>query len=121
MGLLDTAVTVLADTLLSTAGESVTYARGATTGSLTMLRGETEFEGYSADDHEFSGKTVDWLIEPADLTLDAPVGNTLPEIGDKITDANSQVYKVVMPGGERHYRYTDQTEKLLRIHTVRVT
>jgi hypothetical protein len=121
MGFLEQAVTSLANSILLAGGEEVTYARGASSATLTMARGSTEFEGFDAGDQEFTGKTVDWLIEPDDLTLASPVGNTLPAVGDTITDSDSQVYTVVTPGGERCYRYTDQTRKFLRVHTVRTT
>lgn len=114
------AVQAAARRLVATYGEVVTVRRqdqvvGPSDGStLRAVRGrvaapmEQGTTSYSAD-------KADWLFLPSSLTLDGE--SVTLEMGDVI-EAGTLVFDCVAPPGEAASRYTDQTQALLRVHTV---
>ena len=95
---------------------TVTYARGASSNSsVKATKAETRYE---TDDGEsiVSAKNVDWLIDVANLTLDA--SETEPQPGDKITSGGND-YEVAALGSEDSgWRYHGRDNLTYRIHTV---
>ena len=93
----------------------VIYARGAQTLEVPALVGKTIFKvdkGYGLFERV---EARDFLIEVADL---AEFGE--PERGDRVKDTlngSVELFEVMAPGGEGHFRYSDPYRKVFRIHT----
>ena len=96
----------------------VIYARGAQTKEVPALVGKTVFKvdkGYGLFERV---EARDYLIEVADLT---EFGE--PERGDRVKDTLNdkvELFEVMAPGGEPHFRYSDPYRKAFRIHTKHV-
>lgn len=95
--------------------QTVTFARGEQSNSLKATRGESEHE---SDDGEtiVKSKMVDWIIDRTDLTLADE--QTLPEVGDTITDAMGHIYTVANLGSEKHYVEHGSDGQSIRVHSV---
>ena len=96
----------------------VIYARGAQTKEVPALVGKTVFKvdkGYGLFERV---EARDFLIEAADLE---EFGE--PERGDRVMDTLNgkvELFEVMSPGGEPHFRYSDPYRKVFRIHTKHV-
>ncbi len=96
----------------------VIYARGALEKEIPASVGKTVFKvetGYGLFERV---EARDYLIEVADL---AQFGE--PVRGDRVKDGlNGQVeiFEVMAPGGEAHFRYSDSYRKVFRIHVKHV-
>ena len=96
----------------------VIYARGAQTKEIPALVGKTVFKvdkGYGLFERV---EARDYLIEVADLV--PLLGGSEPERGDRIKDTlngSVELFEVMAPGGEGHFRYSDPYRKVFRIHT----
>ena len=96
----------------------VIYARGAQTKEAPALVGKTVFKvdkGYGLFERV---EARDFLIEAADLE---EYGE--PERGDRVMDTLNgkvELFEVMAPGGEPHFRYSDPYRKVFRIHTKHV-
>jgi hypothetical protein len=116
--LLNDAVQWIAERLHAYASRQVTYSRGTESVTLSATAGKTLFEvdrGGGVVEHS---ESRDFLVRAAELILSgAPV---LPQRGDRIADAG-QVYEVMAPGNEPHYRFADPYRTMLRIHTRQVS
>jgi hypothetical protein len=44
-----------------------------------------------------------------------------PARGDQVTEAGVGTFELAAPGGEPHWRYSDQTRTLYRVHCKRVS
>ena len=92
----------------------VVYARGAQTREVPALVGKTVFKvdnGYGLFERV---EARDYLIEVADL---AEFGE--PQRGDQVKetlDGKVELFEVMAPGGEPHFRYSDPYRKVFRIH-----
>lgn len=110
----------LRDTLLAEEGVTITYARGANSVSLTAVAGQTPVE--LSDDLGNLSETdryIDWLIKSGALVLSG--SETRPQKGDTITraiDGKSHVYTVTELPGEEVWRYSDEAQGMIRIHTL---
>lgn len=96
---------------------SVTYTRGAYSVSVAASAGKTVFQiddGYGAI---ISVTSQDFIILAADLILNGVV--VVPQRGDKIVDTQGGVltYEVCAPGKEPDWRYSDNYQRSLRIHS----
>jgi hypothetical protein len=108
------AMTRLADRLADRHGESVTYARGATTAAVTAVPGRTNFRTSDANGRSVIERSdADFTILVAALTAFGE-----PAVGDRIT-WGSGVYEVYSPTGEPCFRTADQFGYSYRIHTRR--
>ena len=93
----------------------VTYARGAQEKQVPALVGKTVFKvdkGYGLFERV---EARDYLVEVTDLS---EFGE--PERGDVVKDTlngNVELFEVMAPGGEPHFRYSDPYRKVFRIHT----
>ena len=65
----------------------------------------------------------DYIIKAADLILIGSSGSSgtgelvTPQVGDTITEANGDVYEVVLANGVDCFNYPDPDKEWLRIHT----
>jgi len=91
---------------------------GAQTKEVPALVGKTVFKvdkGYGLFERV---EARDFLIEAADLE---EFGE--PERGDRVMDTLNgkvELFEVMAPGGEPHFRYSDPYRKVFRIHTKHV-
>ena len=93
----------------------VVYARGAQETEIPALVGKTVFKvdkGYGLFERV---EARDYLIEVTDLAEFCE-----PERGDRVKDTlngSVELFEVMAPGGEGHFRYSDPYRKVFRIHT----
>lgn len=96
-------------------GVDVTISRGASSTAISKA-----VPGRSQHDVTSNGQVVeqvqsrDYLIPVSAYQFGGVA--TLPQRGDRITEG-SKVYAVLAMGSEAQWRYTDQTQLILRIHT----
>ena len=103
------------------ATQEVTYQRGVDVATVKATIGRTVFEQVDDFGHRLRIESRDYLILAADLVLGDAV--TLPQRGDRIVEQDGvkqQVYEVLAPGKEPHYRHSDPYRQTLRIHTKHV-
>jgi ureidoglycolate hydrolase len=67
-------------TLEDHAGQTVTYARGAASASLTAVPGQSDFETIDQDGTSHTARQVDWLITASALILSG--AQTEPAAGE---------------------------------------
>lgn len=99
-------------------GESVTYARGASTVSINATPGETRLEYLDPSGVTVAVTLRDWIVTAADLVLSS--ATTKPQRGDRITVSVSEVYEVHSPAPGMQCYTEDPTGTQLRIHTKRI-
>ena len=96
----------------------VVYARGAQTKEVPALVGKTVFKvdtGYGLFERV---EARDYLVEVVDLS---EFGE--PARGDRVKDTLNgkvELFEVMAPGGEAHFRYSDPYRKAYRIHAKHV-
>jgi len=117
--LLRIAATWMASKLKAHASTTVVYRRGAAQVSIQATLGRTLF----ALDQQVTGVPIeysdrDYLISAADLVL---AGNpTQPADEDEIHETvglQTHVYKLLAPGDEPVWRWSDPHRQIFRIHT----
>lgn len=98
-------------------GVDVTISRGAASTAISKA-----VPGRSQHDVTSNGQLVeqvqsrDFLILASAYAFDGTV--SLPKRGDRVTeDSTGKVYAILAMGTEAQWRYTDQTEQILRVHT----
>jgi len=97
---------------------AVTYERDQASGEVTAVLGKTAFrvdKGYGLFERV---ETRDYLIDVEEL---AAFGK--PQRGDRIKEelnGKVEVFEVMAPGNEPHFRYSDPYRQIFRIHTKRV-
>ena len=98
---------------------SVTYRRGAESASVSATFGKTVFRVDANHGLFEQVETHDFIVDYDDLA--DTFGE--PQRGDQIVatlnDA-AQVFEVMAPGNESHYRWHDRQREELRIHTKHV-
>lgn len=113
----------LAAKLKQHAGESVVYSRGADSVAVTATLGKTLMR---LDSTQTGGSLMEWtdadfLIAAEDLILASVAVE--PERGDKIRWTKggiTRVFEVLAPGGEPCWRWSDEFQTVMRIHTKQV-
>lgn len=104
--------------LNANAAVTVTYVRGADTVDLESVKGRGEAESEGDEGFTVRQELVDWLFDAADLVLGGqPVK---PQQGDLIkwtTGGETRVYLVGETGAQSPWKYSDQGETRLRVHT----
>lgn len=106
----------LAECRMAEDGESVTYTRGATSLTITAVRGRIKQPANLTNDRTtVNASDMDFLIDPAVLAF----ATAEPLKGDRIT-VGSEVYEV-MPtvSGEQCWIPCDDYGHLIRVHTRR--
>lgn len=101
------------------AGETLVYSRGAHSTTITAVAGKTLLQL----NDDLGGVRVEWtdrdfLITASDLVLNGSV--TLPQRGDQIREvigSQTKVYEVTAPGAEPIWRWSDEGQQVLRVHT----
>ncbi len=96
----------------------VTYARGALEKEIPASVGKTVFKVETGYGLFGRVEARDYLIEVADL---AQFGE--PARGDRVKEALNgkvELFEVMAPGGEPHFRYSDAFRRVFRIHAKHV-
>lgn len=100
------------------AAVTVTYVRGADTIDLEAVKGRGEAESEGEEGFDVRQELVDWLFDAADLVLG---GQTVkPRQGDMVkwtTAGETRIYLVGETGAQSPWKYSDQGETRLRVHT----
>lgn len=97
--------------------KTITYARPSTGGSVSIeaiqshVSTEAQLGIYVPTNYE----TDDFIFPVADLVLSSLAA--LPVVGDTITDADGNVFTVNKLLDQKHYRFADAGQTLLRVHT----
>ena len=97
---------------------TVTYVRGEQSVEITATVGKTVFrvdKGYGLFEHV---ESRDYLVAVEDFADFAE-----PERGDQVKDLlneKTEIFEVMAPGGEPHFRWSDPYRRTLRIHTKHV-
>lgn len=102
---------------MALSGSSITYSRPGV-GSVTIdaIPGESSHEIERDNTIIDEVRSRDFLVVASDLVID---GSTItPERHDTITEGG-ETYTVLAVGGEAHWRWTDPTKAMIRIHTKR--
>lgn len=108
----------LADMHRTFRARTVTYGRGEQTAEITATVGKTLFrvdKGYGLFEHT---ESRDYLVAVEDFT---EFGE--PERGDQVRDVlngQTEIFEVMAPGEEPHFRWSDPYHRMLRIHTKHV-
>lgn len=100
----------------------VVYSRGAEAIELTAWVGRLEFRRTPQEQTAVLAGQRDYLFAAADLRLGGGVAT--PKKGDRITervDGQDLVYEISAPADEPVWRYSDQSRRIIRVHTKRVT
>ena len=101
------------------AGEQVAYKFGThTLTRLNVLRGETKFENESPSGFGTETTTVDWLVKPEHF-VDSNGDRTEPKIGHQLVTQSGDVFDTFPGANDKCWRWSDQFETYLRIHSVR--
>jgi hypothetical protein len=116
MNALEAVVIGLHDSLAAAAGVEITYSRGEASVELVAVRGRIDHEEIDIDRGSVSSREAAFIVKTDELRLSA--GAILPQVGDTIEITGGASYRVQQITGDRCYRFTDQTQKLLRIYTV---
>lgn len=114
MGMRDKIAAGLAQ-LRACQGLPITYSRGDHAFVMQAGQSTTPFRLSELDRRTWIERATDWLIASADLAPLFP-----PQIGDRITvtiDGQSKQYEVTEYNGEPHWRYSDNGQTQLRIHS----
>lgn len=105
------------DRIRQQAAESVTYSRGALSASLDAVPAMLPAESVDSYGVVIDQSWRDWLIRSQDLILPDDSDATLPEVGDRIEQADGAVWEVLPIEGQRCWRYSDGTNYCLRVHS----
>lgn len=98
--------------------ESGTYSRAASTATILFTKRKTDFQIVDGDSQiPVEGRLDDFVIHAADLIIGGSV--VKPQRGDKIT-LGGIVYEVLNDSEGKCWRYEDQYNEELRIHTKRI-
>lgn len=105
----------VAETLAEEVGESVTYARGATSVTLTAVVGQSSETTVDDKGNMLVVRLRDFLVRRSVLTLGEP------KTGDRITRADGSIWEVSPTSNDRGFRDSDNHGVSWRIHTKRVS
>jgi hypothetical protein len=97
------------------ASSPVTYRRGAATASVLASRGRSTFQLSDSEGAVFRAISVDWLIGVSDLVLNGK--STTPQRGDRVEDADGNIFEVLPFGSYPEWEYSDQYRNTFRVHS----
>lgn len=106
----------LGSQLKAHASSAVTYRRGSDEFEIQATVGRSAFE--QTDENGVVLRelaTKDWIVSAADMLIDEVAIE--PKSGDRITDANGKTYQVTSVGGQPPWRWSDEFQNMMRIHT----
>jgi hypothetical protein len=117
MSLLANAVAAMHSTVLAAAGVAGKYKRGTDEIERTFIPGRSVSTDYGEDGAAIVARTHDWIeTNPDGLLL---IGQVVkPKVGDRFDTDDGRSFRVVYGEGESCWRWTDQTQQAIRIHTV---
>ena len=116
--LLESGVSWLGQQLRAAAGLTVRYVRGNSEVELIAVPGRADQPTEGSGLEAIGTQERDWLIDPADLVIDGD--SITPLRGDRIVvgdGENAQTYEVVHRGNSECFRYTDQSQQMVRVYT----
>jgi hypothetical protein len=108
-------MTWLAGQLQTDVAVSVTYRRGAQSVTFDATLGSSLLKTTDTAGRVKLERTDRDFIFTATL-LDFGSGPVLPQRGDAV-ESNGEVFEVMAPGREPHYRYSDPFKTILRVHS----
>ena len=117
MSSLSNAVAAMHSTVLAATGVTGKYKRGNHEVERTFIPGRSTSTDYGEDGAAITARTHDWIeTNPCSLKID----NALikPKLGDRFDTDDGRSFVVVAGDGEKCWRWTDQTQQAIRIHTV---
>ena len=117
--LMQRGVALLARAGPSAAGGTIVYSRGADSVSLAATYGRSEFTSERDGVMTVEANDRDFTFEIDDLILGGV--ETLPQRGDRITDAEGRLFEVLALAGAQVYRSCDAEGTMVRVHTKRIT
>jgi len=112
----------LAAATSQTCGLSITYRRGDNAvAGVSAVVGQTPFRIDDAAGASIVSRHRDFIFDAADLVIDGAAAT--PERGDEIDQADGAgdtvTYRVTAPAGEAPWRYVDEANSRIRVHTIR--
>jgi len=116
---LETASAWLASKVMAFRGRTVTYWRGDEAAAITAVVGRSDWPVIQESGAQIMLQTRDYIVQAADLEAARGAG-ARPEAGDRIVEASGEAFEVRGPGGQRPWRWSDDYETLIRVHTTRV-
>jgi hypothetical protein len=99
-------------------GELVTWSRGTRIGSVRVLWGEIarERRDTQAADARLSASQAAVFVPAAELLLDGEAAPITPQLGDTVTAASGQIWRVVsLSPGDPVFRELDRTSDWLKV------
>ena len=122
MGLIADGLSMLNTTLFASEGETMTYRRWATSASLSVVFGSTEFSEETRNGAVIITRAIDALVKTADYLL---AGFETPKPGDRIEKTDSVTgkalsFEVVAVAGGPCWTYSDTGRVRMRIHLKQV-
>jgi hypothetical protein len=109
----------LAAKVMAWRSRTVSYWRGDDAASILAVQGRSDWPVVEASGAQIMLQTRDYLVRADDLETMLGAG-ARPEAGDRVVEASGEAFEVRAPGGQRPWRWSDEYNKLLRIHTTRV-
>jgi hypothetical protein len=96
--------------------EAVQYQRGTNSPvALSATRCRTAGDQMADDQVVIAGQTIDWIFRAEDFE---GAGGPFPQARDKITGADGSIWEVAEISGEDCWRYSDEYQNAIRVHTV---
>lgn len=107
----------MAEKLEAVSGQTIKYRRsGADTGDITATPARRTSEDYGSDGALIVSTNHDWIIDKSKLVIDSVAID--PQPGDLIVTADGQTFVVVPDEAENCWRWTDQFQQRIRVHTI---
>ena len=84
------------DTLVDSAGETVTLSRASNTTEITAIAEDIDGMACGGKAARSNYWDLEWLIKQADYAINDTV--VTPQVGDRITDDNGDVWELMLDG-----------------------
>lgn len=117
MSILSDAVEVMHESTRELGGVEIKLRHGNSDVELTANRGQSTSEDNGDDGAIVTSRLQDWILDPSAMKIDGV--EFKPGRGDKITVLETgKVFAIVPAAGEKYWRWSDQTEVAIRVHSV---
>ena len=116
--LMQRGVAMLSRVAPAAAGGTIVYSRGAASVSLSATYGKSEFTSERDGVVVVESNDRDFIFQLDDLVLSGTA--TIPQRGDRITDAEGRLFEVLALAGAQVYRTSDSEGTVVRVHTKRI-
>jgi hypothetical protein len=115
-GVISSAVAAAHAAAAAVAGLPGKYRRGAGDCDVTLTPGRRSSIDDGTDGARNLSTLQEWILDPAELAIDA--GEILPAVDDLVVLEDGTTYLVCPLEGEDVWRWTDQFQQRIRIHSV---